>query len=49
MLSTHSDIGGWKWIPLGAGSQWLPARSAVALGGCPNARANARPKPSTES
>jgi hypothetical protein len=32
---THKDMGGWKWMPLGAGSQW-PA--AGVLGGCPKAR-----------
>ena len=34
---THSDMGGWKWMPLGAGSQW-PAAAGV-LGGWPYARA----------
>jgi len=34
-LSTHSEVGGWKWIPLGDGSQWLPPRSTAALGGWP--------------
>ena len=45
VVCTHSDIGGWKWIPFFAGSQWL---SAGALGGWPNARVNARLKPSTD-
>ena len=44
---THRDVGGWKWMPLGAGSQWWP--DAGWLGGCPYAREKARLKPSTES
>ena len=46
---THSDVGGWKWMPFGAGSQWLPEASAEALGACPKALANARLNPSTDS
>ena len=34
-LSTHSEVGGWKWMPLGAGSQWRVTPRGVALGGCP--------------
>ena len=51
VVCTHSEVGGWKWMPLGAGSQWLaaPAPVLVWLGGWPNARANARAKPSTDS
>ena len=48
LLCTHRDMGGWKWMPFGAGSQWLVS-SGSPLGGCPNAFANARPKPSTDS
>ena len=45
---THSDVGGWKWMPLGAGSQLLRS-PASSLGRCPYARAKARLKPSTDS
>ena len=47
---THSEVGGWKWMPFGEGSQ--PGRRSpmvVSLGGWPHARANARAKPSTDS
>ena len=47
--STHSEVGGWKWIPLGAGSQWVPGSAGTVLGGWPNARAKARLNPSTDS
>ncbi len=45
---THSDVGGWKWMPLGAGSQVLASPSDW-LGRCPYARAKARLNPSTDS
>lgn len=48
MLSTHSEVGGWKWMPFGAGSQW-PVDASTALGTRPKARVKARLKPSTDS
>ena len=39
-LSSHSDSGGWKCTPLGAGSR--KPTSAACDGGTPNARRNAR-------
>jgi hypothetical protein len=47
-LSTHNEVGGWKWIPFGAGSQW-PVACGRSLGRWPNAREKARLNPSTES
>ncbi len=49
VVCTHSENGGWKWIPLGADSQWPRSVATVSLGGCPKARANARANPSTDS
>ena len=43
-----ATMGGWKWMPLGAGSQWLRC-APERLGGWPYALANARLKPSTDS
>ena len=49
LVCTHSDMGGWKWIPFGRGEPVAAGGRAAALGGWPNARANARLKPSTDS
>jgi hypothetical protein len=34
VLCTHSEVGGWKWMPLGAGSQ-CPVVPSTVLGARP--------------